>query len=156
MHMCARTHTYLYIRMCVQKYIPTDRSSAYLWDYQISIHLYIYIDIYIYMCIYIYVRVSNAHYIYKVYTRVRAYPFVCDQHTFSYIFSRWKSAQNRKQTESTNRSHRARCPDSSEPGRYFLETSKETTLVQKVLSETMHGQFWILSIVFGCLVYIYI
>ena len=71
-------------------------------------------------------------------------------------FLRTKKTQKKKtenrQTESTDRSHRARCPDSSEPERYFLETSKKTPLLLGVSLV----KSWILSVVFGCSVDIHI
>lgn len=138
-YVCAHTYIPLYTYVCTK--VPTDRSSAYLSDYQISIHLYMYI------C----VCVSNAHYIYKVYTRVRVYPFVCDQHTFSPDGKAHK-IDNKLKARTGHIERGAQTVQSQEDISWRLQRRPLWFLV---LSETMHGQFWILSIAFGCLAYIY-
>ena len=140
MHMCARTHTYPYIHMCVQKYLQIVHLPIY--------RTIKYPSIYICIC----VCVSNAHYIYKVYTRVRVYPFVCDQHTFSPDGKAHK-IDNKLKARTGHIERGAQTVQSQEDISWRLQRRPLWFLV---LSETMHGQFWILSIAFGCLAYIYI
>ena len=142
MHICVRAHIHTLIYICVYK--STYRSFICLSIGLSNIHP----SIYMYMC----VCVSNAHYIYKVYTRVRVYPFVCDQHTFSPDGKAHK-IDNKLKARTGHIERGAQTVQSQEDISWRLQRRPLWFLV---LSETMHGQFWILSIAFGCLAYIYI